>query len=41
MHLKSHPGEICFPSGHQEDADGIDDLVTALRETREEVGLSE
>jgi len=33
-------GHIGFPGGHQEDADNGDDLATAMRETREEVGLN-
>ena len=37
--LKSHPGEICFPGGKQDPADENDDIVTALRECKEEVGL--
>ena len=36
--LRSHPGEISFPGGRQEDED--EDLrATALREAEEEVGL--
>jgi len=37
--LPRHPGEISFPGGlrHEEDADL---LITALRETEEELGLS-
>ena len=37
-HLSRHPGEISFPGGlaHEEDADLA---ATALRETREELGL--
>ncbi len=36
--LSHHPGEICFPGGRPHDDDaGL--LATALRETREEVGL--
>lgn len=36
--LRSHPGEISFPGGREDDAD--DDLrATSLRETLEEVGL--
>lgn len=35
--LKYHPGQISFPGGRQEH--GEDLLATALRETREEVGL--
>jgi 8-oxo-dGTP pyrophosphatase MutT (NUDIX family) len=38
-HLKSHPGEVCFPGGKQDEQDDQDDLTTALRETNEEVGL--
>lgn len=36
--LKVHPGEIAFPGGVYEEEDG-DLLTTALRETREEIGL--
>ena len=44
MHLKSHPGEICFPGGKQDPSDlqhqSIHpDIFTALRECHEEVGL--
>jgi 8-oxo-dGTP pyrophosphatase MutT (NUDIX family) len=39
QHLRSHPGEVCFPGGKQDPEDHHDDLVTALRETKEEVGL--
>ena len=38
-HLKSHPGQVCFPGGKQDPEDKGDDMVTALRETHEEVGL--
>ncbi|MCH8553180.1 MAG: CoA pyrophosphatase [Natronospirillum sp.] len=39
-HLVSHPGEVSFPGGNVEPYD--DDLYcTALRETREETGLTE
>lgn len=38
-HLRSHPGEVCFPGGKQDEADQKDDWITALRETKEEVGL--
>lgn len=38
MHLRSHPGEICFPGGRREDQDK-NLWVTALRETHEEIGL--
>ena len=37
--LKIHPGEMSFPGGRYEKEDG-DLLSTALRETREEVGLA-
>jgi 8-oxo-dGTP pyrophosphatase MutT (NUDIX family) len=37
--LKSHPGQVCFPGGRQEEGDNGDDCLTALRETKEEVGL--
>jgi 8-oxo-dGTP pyrophosphatase MutT (NUDIX family) len=38
LHLKAHPGEISFPGGVMETEDE-DLLDTALRETREEIGL--
>ena len=37
--LKSHKGEVCFPGGKQDPEDKSDDIVTALREAQEEVGL--
>lgn len=37
--LDRHPGEVSFPGGFIEDADGGDLKVTALRETFEEVGI--
>lgn len=37
--LNSHPSQVCFPGGRQDPSDGGDDVVTALRETKEEVGL--
>ncbi|MBI2786436.1 MAG: CoA pyrophosphatase [Legionella longbeachae] len=38
-HLRSHPGEICFPGGMWEEGD--DNLyATALRELNEELGIS-
>ncbi len=38
LHLRSHPGEICFPGGRREIHD--EHLwATALRETHEEIGL--
>ena len=39
LSLKSHAGEVCCPGGKQDDADGGDDVLTALRETQEEVGI--
>ena len=38
-HMKSHAGEISFPGGKFDPTDS-DLLETALRETREEIGLS-
>ncbi|KAL7461502.1 hypothetical protein ACHAXS_001920 [Conticribra weissflogii] len=38
--LSSHPGEVCFPGGRQDPSDRSDDVLTALREAREEIGLS-
>lgn len=40
LHLKSHPGEVCFPGGKQDPEDNGDDVETALREAWEEVGLN-
>ena len=39
-HLKSHSGQISFPGGRMEDRDRTPE-ATALRETREEIGLAE
>ena len=39
-HLKDHPGQISFPGGRCEPVD-LDPRHTALRETLEEIGLSE
>ena len=39
-HLKSHSGQISFPGGRVEERDPTPE-ATALRETREEIGLSE
>ncbi|KFP70922.1 PREDICTED: peroxisomal coenzyme A diphosphatase NUDT7, partial [Acanthisitta chloris] len=36
--LRRSPGEVCFPGGKSEPADK-DDIDTALREAKEEVGL--
>ena len=37
-HLKNHPGQISFPGGSVEETD-LDAQHTALRETKEEIGL--
>ncbi len=37
--LNRQPGEICFPGGRVESGDDPDPLVTALRETTEELGI--
>jgi 8-oxo-dGTP pyrophosphatase MutT (NUDIX family) len=37
-HLPSHAGQVAFPGGRSEPADG-DALTTALRESEEEIGL--
>jgi 8-oxo-dGTP pyrophosphatase MutT (NUDIX family) len=38
-HLRSHPGQICFPGGRRAGTD-TDIAATALRETWEEIGIS-
>lgn len=38
LHLRNHPGEVCFPGGMHE-PDDVDLLATALREVEEEIGL--
>uniref|UniRef100_A0A8C8RB20 Peroxisomal coenzyme A diphosphatase NUDT7 n=1 Tax=Pelusios castaneus TaxID=367368 RepID=A0A8C8RB20_9SAUR len=38
MKLRRSPGEVCFPGGKSEPADR-DEIATALREAKEEVGL--
>ncbi|MEW5297680.1 MAG: hypothetical protein WDW36_000870 [Sanguina aurantia] len=37
--MRSHGGEVCLPGGKRDPADGGDDVVTALREAQEELGL--
>lgn len=39
LHLKHHPGQICFPGGKLE-ANDKSIITTALRETHEEIGLA-
>lgn len=39
-HLESHSGQVAFPGGKMHDED-TDPIATALRETREEVGIAE
>jgi 8-oxo-dGTP pyrophosphatase MutT (NUDIX family) len=38
-HLRDHPGQIAFPGGAADDADGDDRVKTALRELHEELGV--
>ncbi|XP_069822127.1 peroxisomal coenzyme A diphosphatase NUDT7 isoform X2 [Dendropsophus ebraccatus] len=38
MQLQTMPGDVCFPGGRREASDE-DDIQTALRETKEEIGL--
>ena len=37
--MRSHPGQVAFPGGVVDDADGGDPVVAALREAAEETGL--
>ncbi|MGD0471933.1 MAG: CoA pyrophosphatase [Candidatus Velthaea sp.] len=39
-HLRDHPGQIAFPGGSADPADGDDRVRTALRELHEEVGVA-
>lgn len=39
LHLNHHPGQISFPGGRMESGD-TGPVMTALRETQEEIGLS-
>ena len=38
-HLHAHAGQVAFPGGRTDPADGGDALTTALRESEEEIGL--
>lgn len=39
LSMRSHSGDVCFPGGKQDPEDLSDDVKTALRETKEEVGI--
>merc|ERR1711872_102926 len=38
--LAKHRGEVSFPGGMEDEGDGGDPVVTALREAKEELGIS-
>ncbi|MGW8820214.1 NUDIX hydrolase, partial [Heyndrickxia sporothermodurans] len=38
LHMRRQPGEVCFPGG-KVDKDDVNSMETALRETREELGI--
>ena len=38
-HLRRNPGQVAFPGGIVDEADGLDPATTALREFEEEVGV--
>ena len=40
LSLRTHPGWVCFPGGKQDAEDQGNHFTTALRETREEIGLN-
>ncbi|CAI9097283.1 OLC1v1033671C1 [Oldenlandia corymbosa var. corymbosa] len=40
MNLSTHPGEVVLPGGKTDEALDADDIATALREAKEEIGLA-